>query len=468
MQGVLGTLTTGLVIRALGPALGFVLMAAPSKRAVRAQLKKIYVLNDAGDMDGEYVLDPDCMIDYNDFLKVLPETGIGDREALFVGEYVFTAFQSGRIVFVLLSRGQLSPEDMDWTATLLTAADTHLAAEAKGAATPGSAEPARPIPEGEAALADRSAKVETREKELAKLEAGLQAEEANLKGRTEELARQKERLVALADYVTQMQQVVAAGVDRSQKSLEMTERLAASAAEGNSAADAKAVADLTQQFDAERKALLVAKDELEVKYREATERMRQVEAQAAESAAAIAKERAEMAAREAEAERMRGAIEARVQELSQRFAAMAKERLMTSHKPAPAPSLSGTAVSGDLETAKAELTKERKFLQRRAIEMLDREEKVRAREVALEAREAATSKHEHDIAAREASLSKVAAAPPAPPSIDAEEARKDIERRVKIIQQKALELLDREEKLRKRAAELQALEARLSGGVPAH
>jgi hypothetical protein len=38
---------------------------------------------------------------------------------------------------------------------------------------------------------------------------------------------------------------------------------------------------------------------------------------------------------------------------------------------------------------------------------------------------------------------------------------------VKIIQQKALELLDREEKLRRRAAELEAMEARLSGRVTA-
>ena len=161
------------------------------------------------------------------------------------------------------------------------------------------------------------------------------------------------------------------------------------------------------------------------------------------------------------------AIEGRVQELSQRFAAMAKERLLNSHKP-PAPSgAPSPAATAELETAKAELAKERKFLQRRAIEMLDREEKVRAREMALDGREAAVAKHEQELGAREAALSKVVSAPPIPAGAEADEARKDIERRVKIIQQKALELLDREEKLRKRAAELQALEARLSGNVPA-
>ncbi len=465
MQGALETLVTGFVIKALGPGLGLVLMAVPSRKTVRAQLKKIYVLDEVGDMAGEYVLDPDCPIDYNDFLKVLPDEGIGDREALFVGEYVFTAFQSGKQVFVLLSRGRLSPEDMDWTATLLTAADAHLAPKMKGTPTPHPPEPAKPSPEAEAALADRQSKLEAREKDLAKLEAQLKADQANLNGRGEELARQKERLAALADYVTEMQQTIVSGVDRSQKSLAKTEQLVATAAANRTQADASVLADARQQFDDERKALILARDALEAKFREATEKARQLEAQAKESADAIAKERADATAREAEAERMRTAIETRVQELSQRFATMAKDRLVNSHKPADA---GDTARAGDdLDTAKAELAKERKFLQRRAIELLDREEKVRGREMALDDRDTAVSKREQELGSREATLSKIVAAPPVPPGAGPEEARKDIELRVKIIQQKALELLDREEKLRKRAAELQALEARLSGSVPA-
>src|SRR3990172_13002240 len=144
MPGFLETLVSGVVLRGISPGLAALLMVAPLRKVARAQLKKIYVLNEMGDMAGEYVLDPDCPIDYADFLKVLPEQGIGDREALFVGEYVFTAFQSDKFVFVLLSRGQLAPEDFDWTALLMTAADSHLAkaasrsppvppAEAKGA-----------------------------------------------------------------------------------------------------------------------------------------------------------------------------------------------------------------------------------------------------------------------------------------------------------------------------------------------
>ncbi len=467
MQGFVEALVKGVLLRGLGPALGVVLMVAPPKKTARAQLKKIYVLNDAGDMTGEYVLDPECPIDYDDFLKVLPDEGIGDREALFVGEYVFTAFQSGKSVFVLLSRGQLAPEDMEWTATLLMAADAHLAAEAKGLAPPHPSEPSAASAELERALAEREGRIEAREKEFAKLEVQLKAEEANLRGRGEELARQKEHLRAVADYASQVHQSMTAGLSRAMKTLEVSEQLAASSSEDRARANSKALAEASHAFDDERTALVRAKDELEGKYREALEQTKELEQRARESAESLERERKDTAAREAEAERMRAAIEARVQELSTRFAQMAKDRLVNSHKPAEAPA--SPAAAQELETAKAELAKERRFLQRRAIEMLDREEKVRAREMAFGDREGALTKREQEVMAREAAQERMKAATEAAPSpsVDTDEARKDIERRVKIIQQKALELLDREEKLRKRAAELQALEARFSGSVPA-
>ncbi len=465
MQGFLGTLISETVFRGLGPGLAPILLAAPSRKVTRAQLKKVYVLNEEGDMAGEYVLDPDCPIDYNDFLKALPDEGIGDREVLFVGEYVFTAFQSGKFVFVLLSRGQLAPEDIDWTATLLTAADAHLAAQAGVAPATRAPEPPKGNAEAEKALTEREARLDAREKELAKLEVQLKATEANLNGRGEELDRQKGRLSTLADYVTQMQNGLAAGLDRSRRSLEKVEQLSAAASESQHEAETKELVDLRQRFEDERKALLAAKGEIEGKFRDATELVRTTQAQLAEVQKTLERERAETASREAEAERLRGQIEARVQDLTQRFATMAKERLVNSHKPAEA-AAPAASEGADADAIKAELAKERKFLQRRAIEMLDREEKVRSREMVVQEREGALTKREQTVAAREASVTK-AAAPPAPIAPDAEEARKDIERRVKIIQQKALELLDREEKLRKRAAELQALEARLSGNVTA-
>src|SRR5438309_11673324 len=73
MQGPMEALVSGILMRGLSPAFTAVLMAAPSRKTVRAQLKKIYVLNDHGDMTGEYILDADCPIDYDDFLRCCPQ-----------------------------------------------------------------------------------------------------------------------------------------------------------------------------------------------------------------------------------------------------------------------------------------------------------------------------------------------------------------------------------------------------------
>src|SRR5712691_7010100 len=429
MQGAIEALLSGLVLRGLGPAVSGILMAAPLKKVARAQLKKIYVLDERGEMSGEYILDQDCPIDYNDFLKVLPDEGIGDRDSLFVGEYVFTAFQSGKFVFVLLSRGQLAPEDVNWTALLLTAADSHLAA---ATSRPAPARAAEPKPDLDKGLAERDARFQAKEKSLAELEAKLKAD------------------------------------SRSAKTLEIAEQLAASSNEDSKKAESKASSDSRQAFEQERKALIAAKDDLETRYREASTRIAKLEKEAKESVAVLEKERAEAGARAAEEDKTRREIESRVADLSQRFTSMAKERLVASHRP---PGEVSEEVRKAMEGEKAELARERKFLQRGASELLDREERVRDREARVDERDREFGRREKDLSAREEDLDRqrtlLAQAKPLAPEIRAEpdEAKKDIERRVKIIQQKALELLDREEKLRRRAAELEAMEARLSGRV---
>jgi hypothetical protein len=462
MQGPMEALVTGILMRGLSPALTAVLMAAPSRKTVRAQLKKIYVLDDRGEMTGEYVLDADCPIDYDDFLKVLPPEGIGDRDSLFVGEYVFTAFQSGKLVFVLLSRGHLAAEDVDWTALLLTAADSHLA--------PGNRAPARTTEakqDLDKASAEREARFKAKEKSLAEQEAKLQGESANLLGRQEELNRQKAGLTALADYAARMQDSVTRGVSRAMKTLEMTEQLAASRHLESKKTDSKATSDAQQAFEQERNALLIAKNEVDVRYREATAQIAKFEREARDAITSLEKERASANTRLADEERTRKEIESRVADMSQRFAAMAKERLVASHREPGEPD----EVRKTMEGEKGELTRERKFLQRRAIELLDREERVRDREAKSDEREHELARRIEELATKEQDVARqktiIAQAKTPMPDVrvQADEAKKDIERRVKIIQQKALELLDREEKLRRRAAELEAMEARLSGRV---
>src|SRR2546428_12109298 len=246
MQGAIETLLSGLLIQGLRPALASILITAPMKKVARAQLKKIYVLDERGEMAGEYVLDADCPLDFNDFLKVLPNEGIGDRDSLFVGEYVFTAFQSGKFVFVLLSRVHLASEDFDWTGLLLTAADSHLSKSAGRTDAPRAAE-ARP--DADKAQGERESRLAARERTLAELEVKLKAEAATLQGRQEELSRQKAQLAAVADYSARMQDGVAQGVSRAVKTLEEAETIAPATRAEPKKAESKATDDARLQLE---------------------------------------------------------------------------------------------------------------------------------------------------------------------------------------------------------------------------
>src|SRR2546428_6033614 len=111
----------------------------------------------------------------------------------------------------------------------------------------------------------------------------------------------------------------------------------------------------------------------------------------------LKKDRAETAVGAGEEEKTRREIESRVADLSQRFTSMAKERLVAPHRP---PGEVSDEVRKAMEGEKAELARERKFLQRRAIELLDREARVRDREARVEERDREFGRRDTDLSAR--------------------------------------------------------------------
>ncbi|HYM39620.1 MAG TPA: hypothetical protein VEY12_05680 [Thermoplasmata archaeon] len=136
------------------------------------------------------------------------------------------------------------------------------------------------------------------------------------------------------------------------------------------------------------------------------------------------------------------------------------------------------------DAMQAEVAKNMRFLQKKALDVLDREEKLRTREATmdeqnrllesraqiLEQKDRAFEAEKEEMATRleKAKLEnekikvRLAEAEKASKStIDMDEWKRDIDNRVKIIQKKALDLLDREEKLRKKEEELRALAVQL-------
>ena len=140
-----------------------------------------------------------------------------------------------------------------------------------------------------------------------------------------------------------------------------------------------------------------------------------------------------------------------------------------------------------VDAMQQEVQKSTKFLQKKAVETLDREEKVRKRELASEEKDKALDARAEILDGKEKDLEldrreietkverlqtdirrlreKLAEAEKsAGTSAEMEEWRKDLDARVKIVQKKAFDLLDREEKLRKREEEVRAMAEKL--GVP--
>ncbi len=136
------------------------------------------------------------------------------------------------------------------------------------------------------------------------------------------------------------------------------------------------------------------------------------------------------------------------------------------------------------EAMQQEVSKNMKFLQKKAVDVLDREEQTRKREEALAETEKSIDTRAEILDSKEKELetdreqltrtterlqAEVAklrsrlesAEKNAASSVDMEEWKRDLDARVKILQKKAFELLDREEKLRKRQEELEALAQKL-------
>jgi len=137
------------------------------------------------------------------------------------------------------------------------------------------------------------------------------------------------------------------------------------------------------------------------------------------------------------------------------------------------------------DAMQAEVSKNLRFLQKKALDVLDREEKLREREIGIEHKEksldtraeilegkqravdADQSEADSKTAKLQAEIDRLKVRltefdKGAGPSTAAmEEWKKDVENRVKIIQKKAMDLLDREQKLRQKEEELRALAQQL-------
>ncbi len=305
---------------------------------------KVFILDGHGGYAGEFTVDDTCVVEFSEFLQHVPEGGLEDGHTIFLNEWRATSVQGDNMGLVVISRGQLGPEEVGWAKAALTAAEAQLAVE-------DTDENPAPPPTGpdKAVMESLSKAITEREEQLAAREAVLREMQGKTESAVEEFRQQKE--VEIAELKSEM-------------------------------AAARA------QHDADVKAL------------------------------------------EAEREAVR-----------KQMAAIAQ---------APRPT-APPAADPKVEAARKQNEADRKHLQKYALDVIAREEAARDRELAMEGEAKRLAAMREEI---EKLRAEVQAAKQAGPSPEEVAAKRELETRVKVLEQKSIELLQREEKLQAREKKL--------------
>lgn len=100
-------------------------MMAPSLTRTKADLRKLFVIDDQGDFSCEYTLDEECTIDYKDFLKVLGDNSPEDFQSYNMGEHVATVMAGKGLTLIAISRGPLGAEELGWAKATMVAVESY-------------------------------------------------------------------------------------------------------------------------------------------------------------------------------------------------------------------------------------------------------------------------------------------------------------------------------------------------------
>lgn len=318
----------------------------PPKKGVKATVHKVFILDMQGGLAGEYAPDENCVVEFGDFLAAAPEGGLADGQTIFLGEWRATAVEGEWMGLVVISKGQLGPEEVGWAKAALVAAEAQLSPETEEApaAPPG---PDKAVMENLAsALEKREAALAEREKaaEEAEQRAYAAAQEAQSKGEAERDELRAKLAEAEKERDAARQELEA---ERAKMRAEM-ERIAQAPKPAPTQVDPKLEA-MRKQTEADRKYLqkyaldLIAREE-----------------KARDAALAADETKAKLSAAEEEIASLRAEVEAAKAEASQ-----------------PSP---------EMEAQRRELEMRVKILQEKATELLRRDEKLRERERLLQER----------------------------------------------------------------------------------
>ena len=325
-------------------------------------------------------------------------------------------------------------------------------------------EASRTLAMKEMSIAASTKDLEARQSRIAASEREVASREADLRSKKTSVDQDAARLAALSEQLATRQRDLesrTAGLEA--KSAQMTNK------EQTLATELQRADNLMEDLDKKEREIW-ARDEA-LKTSEATLTARE----------------SEITARDAELRDGTRGLEKLRQELNGQRAATDEARRVadTTREESEAMKRDAEKLRAQADTMQAEVATNLRFLQKKALDVLDQEEKIRerlmhveerekaldARAEILEGKERTLTDDQADLDAKTAKLqaevdrlqARLADAEKAggPSTAAMEEWKKDVENRVKIIQKKAMDLLDREEKVRKKEEELRVLAAQL-------
>jgi len=171
------------------------------KTVPRIDYERIFVLDQAGKLLGEYALRDDCPLEFADLERSIPLNGMRHLVTFYQGEYAFTPFRVEPLWFVVLSHGVPRIEERGSIGTLLAAMRVHLPVSLP----PAYAAREEELRERQEELDDQVAILTRREQRITHLETELKIAAKKLKAFDIEIRGREARLNTLRDDAIQMQ-----------------------------------------------------------------------------------------------------------------------------------------------------------------------------------------------------------------------------------------------------------------------
>ncbi len=183
------------------------------KTVPRIDYERIFVLDAAANLIGEYALNDECPLESSDLRRSIPVNGLRHLVSFYQGEYAFTPFKVDDLWFVILTRGVPRIEERGSVGTLLAAARIHIPPMLDPLLARREAE----LREKELELAARETELQHREQRSGTVEAELRVANTRLAEHEAEIVGREASLTVLREYAAQMQRAFLVAKDAKPK-----------------------------------------------------------------------------------------------------------------------------------------------------------------------------------------------------------------------------------------------------------